>query len=134
MLQLQIAKSHKVKRIRPPEGKWYRGEWIYNEAEDDLIVECNVQEMSKVTMGKKISNKLLKELEGDRSTTIIKLYAPVHTFREADDTLGIASDKIEWKGRFYEIAAINHWESAQALSHDEVYAKRIDNDVNRHNA
>lgn len=133
MLQVGILGQHEVKRIRQPEeGKWYRGDWIYNEAPLEEIIKCSVQEMSKVTAGKKGSNKLLKELEGDRSTTMIKIYAPLNSFQEADDVLGISSDIIEWNGRKYEVSVTNHWHSAQALSHDEVYAKRIDYDVNRH--
>ena len=72
MLQAGILGQHEVKRIRQPEGKWYRGNWIYNEAPEEEIIKCSAQEMSKVTR------------------------------------------------------------SAQALSHDEVYAKRIDYDINRH--
>ena len=132
MQQVGILGQHEVKRIRQSEGKFYRGDWIYNESPDEEIIKCSVQELSKVTMGKKVSTKLLKELEGDRTTSMIKLYAPLHTFQEADDTLGISADIIEWRGRLHEVSAVNHWQSAQALSHDEVYAQRIDDDINRH--
>ncbi len=51
MLQSGIMGQHEIKRIRQSEGKWYRGDWIYNEAPEEEIIKCSCQEMSKVTLG-----------------------------------------------------------------------------------
>lgn len=132
MLLAGIMGSDEVLRIRQPEGEWYRGDWVYNEEPDQEEVRCSVQELSRITVGKRGSSKLLKELEGDRTVAMIKILAPRNTFKEADELLGTPADIIVWEGRSYEVAVANHWKSAQALSHDEVYAKRIDHDIDRH--
>lgn len=135
MLSNGILGQHEVIRIRQPEGDWYRGDWVIDpEKVEEELIKCSVQELSRVSIGRRGSNKLHKELEGDRATVMIKLYAPPGTFQEADDEIRQPADNIEWRGRLYEISAVNHWISAQALSHDEVYAKRIDHDINRHSS
>lgn len=123
-----------IKRIRKAGAKFYRGRWVTDPTEtQEEEIYASVQELSRVSIGRRGSNKLLKELEGDRATKMIKMYAPFQSFQEADDDLRIQADLIVWEGRTYQVSAVNHWRSAQALDHDEVYAKRMDNDVSRHN-
>lgn len=127
--------NEKITRIRKPEGKLHRGRWVIDQTKvDKEVFTVSVQRLSRISVGRRGSNKLLKELDGDRNTEMVKVMAPLDTLREADDNIRQLPDQFEWGGKTYEVAVINHWNSPQLLSHDEVYAKRVDDDIHRHDS
>jgi len=131
----QTGRLEEVTRLRKPEGRIVRGRLVVDQTQiDEEVVLASVQRLSRISVGRRGSNKLLKELWGDRTTEMIKLYAPIDTFREADDNIRQLADLMTWEGKTYQVSVVNHWKSLQALDHDEVYAMRVDNDIDRHSA
>lgn len=78
-----------------------------------------------VTAKSRLSERMIREIDGNRSRKWVVFYAPLGTFRGEDEANLIQADHIEYQNERFEVIDTDEWQSG-ILDHQKVLAARLD--------
>lgn len=89
-------------------------------------MQFTVQAVLHPISGKtRLSERMIREIDGNRSRKWIVLYAEPSTFQTEDEPNLIQADHLEINGERFEVMQIDDWD-AGVLDHQKVLAGRLD--------
>lgn len=114
--------GREINRIRSAPSEYNSsGDWVQG-AETIEPVEGVIQ---PITAKAKLSERMISEIDNNRSRAWVVVYTDLDTFIEQDERAGIQADLFEYRGNRYEVMMVDNWD-AGVLDHQKAIAARLD--------